>query len=95
MREAHICVHGVGLRGGYSTWHAEASIGRGMRMPLCVCMWYSYVQAVIERGSLVGTAGPVWAVYVCSAGPRCAQHVWHGDASVDGDNVMAMCVCML
>ena len=27
MREAHICVHGVGLRGGYSTWHAEASIG--------------------------------------------------------------------
>jgi hypothetical protein len=53
------------------------------------------VQAVIERGSLVGTAGPVWAVYVCSAGPRCAQHVWHGDASVDGDNVMAMCVCML
>ena len=57
LRGAHICVHGVGLRGGYSTWHAEASIGRGMRMPLCLCMWYSYVQAVIERGSLVGTAG--------------------------------------
>ena len=34
-------------------------IGRGMRMPLCLCMWYSYdiVQAVIERGSLVDTAG--------------------------------------
>ena len=71
MREAHICVHGVGLRGGYSTWHAEASIGRGMRMPLC--MWYSYVQAVIERGSLVGTAGACVAqgrgceggVYIC------------------------------
>ena len=26
-------------------------------MRMCVCMWCLYVQAVIERGSLVGTAG--------------------------------------
>ena len=58
MREAHICVHGVGLRGGYSTWHAEASIGRDMRMCVCACgVYMCTVQAVIERGSLVGTAG--------------------------------------
>jgi hypothetical protein len=38
---AHICVHGVGLRGAYSTWHGKASISRGMRM--CVCMWCLYV----------------------------------------------------